>query len=59
MAKDLAIVLNNGSVNSAVVTALAAQKYRPIMLHAEVEQHPGSRVRAAYDQQVAALQAVS
>ena len=53
MAKDLAIVLNNGSVNSAVVTLLGGAKYRPIMLHAEVEQHPGSRVRAAYDQQVA------
>jgi 7-cyano-7-deazaguanine synthase in queuosine biosynthesis len=53
MAKDLAIVLNNGSINSAVVTALAAQKFRPIMLHAEVTQQPGSRVRAAYDLQVA------
>jgi 7-cyano-7-deazaguanine synthase len=53
MAKDLAIVLNNGSINSGVVTALAAQKFRPIMLHAEVVQQPGSRIRAAYDQQVA------
>lgn len=53
MAKDLAIVLNNGSINSAVVTALAAQKYRPIMLHAEITHQPGSRVRAAYDLQVA------
>jgi 7-cyano-7-deazaguanine synthase in queuosine biosynthesis len=53
MAKDLAIVLNNGSINSAVVTALAAQKYRPIMLHVEANQQPGSRVRAAYDMQVA------
>jgi 7-cyano-7-deazaguanine synthase len=53
MAKDLAIVLNNGSINSAVTTALAAQKYRPILLHAEVTQQPGSRVRAAYDMQVA------
>jgi hypothetical protein len=32
VAKDLAIVLNNGSVNSAVVTALAAQRFRPIMM---------------------------
>ena len=53
MAKDLAIILNNGSVNSAVATALAAQKYRPIMLHVEAAPTPGSRARAAYDQQVA------
>jgi 7-cyano-7-deazaguanine synthase in queuosine biosynthesis len=53
MAKDLAIVLSNGSINSAVVTALAMQKFRLVMLHAEVTQQPaGSRVRAAYDQQV-------
>lgn len=52
MAKDLAIVLNNGSLNSAVVTALAAQKYRPIMVYAEV--NPAEvRNRGAYDQQVA------
>ena len=44
MAKDLAIVLNNGSINSAVTTALASQKYRPIMLYAEVAPQPfGSR----------------
>src|SRR5579871_4667488 len=53
MAKDLAIVLNNGSVNSAVATALAAQKYRPVMLHVEAAPTPGSRARAAYDQQLA------
>ena len=53
MAKDLAIVLNNGSINSAVTTAIAAQRFRPIMLHAEAVQQPGSRVRAAYDMQVA------
>jgi hypothetical protein len=42
-------------VNSAVVTALAAQKFRPIMLWAEVTptQQSGSRQRAAYDMQVA------
>lgn len=51
MAKELAIVLNNGSVNSAVVTALAAQKFRPIMLYGELAQ-PGARSRAAYEQQV-------
>jgi 7-cyano-7-deazaguanine synthase in queuosine biosynthesis len=53
MAKDLAIILNNGSVNSAVVTALAAQKYRPVMLYVESVPQPGSRIRAAYDLQVA------
>ena len=53
MAKDLAIVLNNGSLNSAVVTALAAQKYRPVMIYAEITSQAGSRARAAYDQQVA------
>lgn len=52
MPKDLAIVLNNGGINSAVVTAMAAQKYRPVMLHAEMVQGGGSRMRAAYDQQV-------
>jgi hypothetical protein len=53
MAKDLAIILSNGSINSAVVTALAAQKSRPILLHAETSSRPSSRARAAYDQQVA------
>ena len=54
MAKELAIILNSGSVNSAVATALAVQKFRPVMLYAELgPQHPGSRMRAAYDQQVA------
>lgn len=53
MAKDLAIVLNSGSLNSAVLTALAAQKYRPILLHGEVVERPTSRTRMAYDQQVA------
>lgn len=53
MAKDLAIVLNNGSIGSAVVTALAAQKYRPILVHGEVVKHePPSRRKGAYDAQV-------
>lgn len=52
MAKDLALVLNNGSLNSAVATALAAQRFRTIMIYAEVA--PGAaRSRAAYEQQVA------
>src|SRR5260221_1617711 len=52
MAKDLAIVLSSGSINSAVASALAAQRYRLILLHAEVGEG-GTRARAAYDQQVA------
>jgi hypothetical protein len=52
MAKDLAVVLNNGSINSAVVTALAAQKHRVVMVYAETGDKPGPRARAAYDQQV-------
>ena len=52
MAKDLAIVLNNGSINSAVATALAAQRHRLVMLHVEAVQQSGSRMRAAYDMQV-------
>ncbi|HEX2973295.1 MAG TPA: 7-cyano-7-deazaguanine synthase [Tepidisphaeraceae bacterium] len=52
MAKDFAIVLNNGSLNSAVATALAAQKYRPILVFAETTANVGSRQRAAYEQQV-------
>ncbi len=53
MAKDLAIILSNGSVNSAVITALAAQKYRTVLLYAEVGEQPESRSRAAFDMQVA------
>jgi 7-cyano-7-deazaguanine synthase len=51
MAKDLAIVLNNGSVNSAVVTAICAQRYRPVLVHAQVEGAGTTRMRSAYDQQ--------
>lgn len=53
MAKDLAIVLNNGSLNSVVTTALAAQKFRPIMLYIDTGGGMDTRSRAAYDQQVA------
>lgn len=52
MAKDLAVVLNSGSINSAVTCALAAQRYRLVTLHVEYGQGTGSRARAAYDQQV-------
>lgn len=59
MAKDVAIVLNNGSLNSAVATALAAQKHRPILLHVDKGGSSGSgdennsRARAAFEQQAA------
>ncbi|HSI32379.1 MAG: 7-cyano-7-deazaguanine synthase [Phycisphaerae bacterium] len=54
MPRDLAIVLNSGSINSAVTTALAAQRYRLVLLHAETgAAAAGARRRAAYDQQVA------
>jgi len=53
MAKDLAIVLSNGSINSAVVTAMAAQRYRPVMIFADIVPGAAGRMRAAYDQQVA------
>jgi hypothetical protein len=53
VAKDLAIVLNNGSINSAVVTATAAQRYRPIMIFVDTSADPGGRRRAAFEQQVA------
>lgn len=61
MAKDVAIVLNSGSLNSAVVTALAAQRYRPILLHALVcgqasedgAEPAAPRRRSAFEQQVA------
>jgi 7-cyano-7-deazaguanine synthase len=53
MAKDIAIILNNGSLNAAVTTALAAQRYRLVTLFAETGPEPAQRSRAAYEQQVA------
>jgi 7-cyano-7-deazaguanine synthase len=53
MAKDLAIVLNSGGVNSAVTTAIAAQKYRLVLLHAEGAGVSSPRSRMTYDQQAA------
>lgn len=52
MPKDLAIVLNNGSLNSAVVTALAAQRFRTVLLYGQMGEPPVSRARGAYEQQV-------
>ncbi|MFT3785953.1 MAG: 7-cyano-7-deazaguanine synthase [Tepidisphaeraceae bacterium] len=54
MAKELAIILSNGSINSAVVTALAAQKHRLVMLHVDTGPSPG-RAGLAFDQQVQSL----
>ena len=42
MPKDLAIVLSSGSINSAVVTALANQKFRVVLVHAEVSKSDAS-----------------
>ncbi len=58
MPKDLAIVLNNGSINSAVATALAAQRHRVVMLFARTSADDGgddgmAGSRAAFDRQVA------
>ena len=53
MAKDLAVILNNGGLNSAVASALAVQKYRPILLYAETAPGGMPAVKGAYDRQVA------
>jgi 7-cyano-7-deazaguanine synthase len=53
MAKDLAIILNSGSVNSAIVTAIAVQRYRAIFVHLETNPQAGSRLHNAYEQQLA------
>jgi hypothetical protein len=53
MPKELAIVLNNGTINSAVTTALAQQKYRPVMAFGEIEAiEPTPKSRLTYDLQV-------
>ena len=52
MARDLAVILNNGSINSAVVAAMAAQKYRSVLLYAEAVAGVQSRAKQAYDMQV-------
>ena len=53
MAKDLAVILNDGGVNSAVASALAAQKYRPILVYVETASGGAPAAKSAYDQQVA------
>jgi hypothetical protein len=51
MAKDLAIVLNSASINSAVATTLAAQRFRVILLHVETAEATPPARRSAYEQQ--------
>lgn len=53
MAKDLAVVLSSGSVNSSVTTALAAQRFRVILIFVETADALPPARRAAYEQQVA------
>jgi 7-cyano-7-deazaguanine synthase len=53
MARELAIVLSNGGVNSAVAAAMAQQKYRLVMLYAEIPGEPSPHRRTAHEQQVA------
>ena len=53
MAKDLAIILSNGGVNSAVAAALAVQKYRAVLVYADTRPGGAPAAKAAYDQQVA------
>lgn len=48
MARELAVVLANGSLQSTVACALAAQKYRPVMIYVESEPNPG-RPGQAFD----------
>lgn len=48
MARELAVVLANGSIQSAVCAALAAQKFRTIMLFVETVPSPG-RTGIAFD----------
>lgn len=55
MAKDLAIVLCDGGVNSSVAAMLAAQKYRLITMNADLGGQAESRKRAAYDMLVGHL----
>ncbi|MDB5325366.1 MAG: queC [Phycisphaerales bacterium] len=54
MAKETAIVLNNGSIDSAVTSALAAQKFRPVFLNVEAPSaNPLTRRKMAYTDQSA------
>ena len=51
MAKELAVVLNDGSVDAAVTTALAAQKHRVALVHVVAGDPAAARRRAAFEAQ--------
>ena len=53
MAKELAVVLSSGSLNSTVTAALAAQKFRIILINVETGEPIPRGQRVAYDGQVA------
>lgn len=53
MAKDLAIVLNDGGLTSAVATALAAQRHRVVMVYVQANDDRVDRAKASFEQQVA------
>lgn len=48
MARELAVVLANGSIQSAVTCAIAAQKYRTVMIHVDTSPSTG-RSGLAFD----------
>jgi hypothetical protein len=51
MAKELAVILNDGSIDAAVTTALAAQKHRVAMVHVVAADPAAPRRRAAFESQ--------
>jgi 7-cyano-7-deazaguanine synthase len=51
MAKELAVVLNDGSIEAAVTCALAAQRHRIALVYAGTEGAAAARRRAAFDAQ--------
>jgi 7-cyano-7-deazaguanine synthase len=53
MAKELAIILNNGGVNAAVATAVALQRYRAVMVHVTMDLPSAAGFERAFQQQVA------
>lgn len=57
MARELAIVLVNGSISSTVALSLAAQRHRPIAVFAESTSPANSRVVQAVDDVAAAAKA--
>jgi 7-cyano-7-deazaguanine synthase len=51
MAKELAVILNDGSIDAAVTTALASQKHRIALVHTVADDAIAPRRRAAFDAQ--------